>query len=609
MAKIRRMGRTEVACAECRRRKLKCEGTRPSCSRCQDLQLECLYAPPHSSGRVTKPGRQRTTVDEGVPVDVLSTQALAEVSNSEVGYFGPTSNYAMFRLISKIFAQATIMHLPADGTGQSLDVCHHCAQHHETSLTTDNDTGTAGGLAHSELYALPPTEEATALLDRYFSTIDLVLPSVEQNPPRFRRVLLALLNILWAPASASLGSSEREAFYERSVALLDPRTIERPSYELVQTLLLMVEYKQNHRRSISSYTTHALCVKAAFHIGLQYGAAAGKPNEKVLRLRLGHGIMGLTQGRPFLIPQSLNVVSNEVPSPKISDLYVARVATSHPIIEHAVEALYNGNLEQAEPPRIQTLISKRADLGWQIDEWSDSLDMVGGLISPSELTTPSEVTDGYVAARVLLSIQYYRIRMLINFPLITQFLLSGEATSLGPHTSNHFRQVLPQIVQDDRDAVRELCGIISALSNFNNGFTSKFAAWYACNYSMLTITLHYFMILLVTKHDPNILDDTSAAEVRQELGEALDVMKTFGKTNLITQKASCCIGRLLTVFDTLEYQLGVAPFMPFDYWDTDYILENIGRPSADFLTTFSCDEVDQLPPSFLGLYSSIPLCE
>ncbi len=31
---------------------------------------------------------QRTAVDEGVPVDVLSTNALTETSDSEVGYFG-----------------------------------------------------------------------------------------------------------------------------------------------------------------------------------------------------------------------------------------------------------------------------------------------------------------------------------------------------------------------------------------------------------------------------------------------------------------------------------------------------------------------------------------
>lgn len=96
-----------------------------------------------------------------------------------------------------------------------------------------------------ELYTLPSKEEATLLLDRFFSAIYMVLPYIsksglleeyhkatEQRPPKFRKVLLALLNIVWAHASASFGNPRREDFYQRSVALLDSRTLERPSYEL-----------------------------------------------------------------------------------------------------------------------------------------------------------------------------------------------------------------------------------------------------------------------------------------------------------------------------------------------------------------------------------------
>ncbi|RDW89966.1 fungal specific transcription factor domain-containing protein [Aspergillus mulundensis] len=543
MTKVRKIGRTEVACAECRRRKLKVAvfssisaGSQlTTCSvkehdrvalgvkinnsnvfirrlmavagsrydlmkRIEILEekLRSVSTTPLNSGddsaiamdrqKEQESPSQRTAVDEGVPVDILSTHALTEASDSEIGYFGechhshlaksltaskgPTSNYAMFRLLSKIFAQTMMMYLPASGAAQGLDPCHHCAQRHYEASNAGNDSAIAAAApANSELYALPQKDDAATLLNGKPALLEEYHKSVDQQPPRFRKVLLALLNIVWAHAAASLGSPRQETFYERSVALLDSRTLERPSYELVQTLLLMVEYKQNHRRSISSYTTHALCVKAAFHIGLQSLAAARKPDENILRWRL---VMGLTQGRPFLIPQSHNVVNDEIPSPNISDLYVAKVVASHPIIEQAVEALYNGNLERAEPPRMQTL-SQWADLSWQIDVWSDSLALVGALISPFELSAPSKGTDGRVAARVHLSIQYYRMRMLVNFPLISQFLLSREGTSLGPRTTDHMRQSLSQIVQDDGDAVGKLRGIISALSNADDGFTSSFA--------------------------------------------------------------------------------------------------------------------------------------
>ncbi|KAL4914949.1 hypothetical protein BDW62DRAFT_213108 [Aspergillus aurantiobrunneus] len=627
---MRRVRRTEVACSECRRRKLKCEGTRPRCSRCQSLHLECCYVPPRNNRRtleeklqrVAEPSMndisvvrisegergspdQRTAIEEDVPVDILSTNALTETSDTEVGYFGPSSNYAIFRLVSRIFAQTTMMYLPADGMVPSLDSCHHCAQRHSEASTaaTRNPEDTLAASVPGELYTLPSKEEATVLFDRYFSTINLALPYISR-PALLGEVFLALLNIVWAHASASFNFPQREAFYKKSAGLLDSRTLERPSYELgmceVQTLLLMVEYKQNHQRSISSYTIHVLCVKAAFHVGLYSAitATVGKPAEVNLRIRLWNGvvktdrIMSLTQGRPFVIPQSLGLVNNEVPreaSPDTGGLCMARLVSSHSIIEQAVGTLYNRNLELRALPKIPTMVSRWTDLSWQVGEWSDNLITIGGLSSPSGLPTCPNITDSHTITRVLLSIQYYRMRMLVNFPLIARFLLENCEASHEPRMLNHLRQRLPVVIRDDWSAVRELCGLISAL--------------------MLTIALHYLAILLVTKQDRDILDASSAAGIRHEIEGVLGVVERFGKSSLITQNAVCCIGKLLIVFDTLGSRLDVAPSIPFDFCDADYVLENIGLPSSDFLATCGQDEFEQQNPSFLDLYSRIPLCE
>ncbi|KAL4795354.1 hypothetical protein BDV19DRAFT_378830 [Aspergillus venezuelensis] len=675
------MRRTEVACAECRRRKLKCEGTRPSCSRCQSFRLECYYKPPpQRSSRMARQGQdrddllkrielleeklrgaaeqtlvsdtngpplamlssrqedgtvsgQRTAVDDEVPVDILSTNALMEASDSEVGYFGPSSNYAMFRLVSRAFADTVMMYTPAGGTVQSLSPCHHCAERQEASRTGASSEERVTPTP-TDMFTLPSKREGTDLLERFFSTIDPVLPyidkpaligeyhkSINQHPPRFRRVFLALLNIVWAHASASIGTSRCEAFYRRSVALLDSRTLERPSYELVQTLLLMVEYKQNHQRSISSYTTHALCVKAAFHIGLHSRTRmAGHRSEgKDLRFRLwdgkadnGRRIMGLTQGRPFMIPHSLRAVNTRISgeaNSSIRDLYMAHLVSSHTIIDQTIETLYGGNLDLGETLKLQTLFSRWTDLSWHIGDWSDNLATIGGLVSLSELSAGSELREIRLAVRVLLSIQYYRMRLLVNFPLLSRFLLSRKEAPNELAKHSRLVQELPRIIHDDWGAARELCGMISALSKPSETFTSTFPAWYTCNYAMLTVALHYFAILLVIKHVPEVLDIASVALVRQGMGEALCAMEWFGKSSLITQKAGCCIERLLNVFDTLENQPEMVQSASIDIWDTDFMLQNLEQHSNDFLATFGQDEFDQQEPSFLDLYSCIPLCE
>ncbi|KAL4970590.1 uncharacterized protein BDV14DRAFT_195274 [Aspergillus stella-maris] len=399
---------------------------------------------------------QRTAVDEEVPVDILSTNALTEASDSEVGYFGPSSNYAMFRLVSKVFADTVMMYAPAGGAVQSLSPCHHCAERQEASRAgaSSEERATPTPI---DMFTLPPKGEGTDLLERFFSTIDPVLPYI--NKP-----------------------------------------------ELIETL-------------------------------------------------------------------------------------------------------YGGNLDLSETLKLQTLFSRWTDLSWHIGDWSDNLATIGGLVSLSEFSAGSELRDVRLAVRVLLSIQYYRMRLLVNFPLVSRFLLARKEAS--NELANHSRlmQELPRIVHDDWGAARELCGMISALGQPNESFTSTYPAWYTCNYTMLTVALHYFAILLVTKRVPGVLDVASVKLVREEMGEALCAMEWFGKSSLITQKAGCCIERLLNVLNTLESQPRMTLSASMDIWDTDFILQNLEQHSNKFLATFCQDEFDQQEPSFLDLYSCIPLCE
>ncbi|KAL2816662.1 hypothetical protein BJX63DRAFT_387014 [Aspergillus granulosus] len=558
---MRKMRRTEVACVECRRRKLKCEGTRPSCSRCQTYHLECSYRPTTSAGRAagmargdllkrienleeslravtsvqqmqasnltltpTPTGeqcedREREMADEGVPVDELSTQALTEATDGEVGYFGPSSNYAMFRFISNLFTQTAIRFPPVHGTTQAANL-HPCSDCERRRHTQNHTRPTEAIKASRPVYYLPPLNEAMPLFDRYFSTIGVVLPYIEKEtmvrvyhtaaqlePSKRRRTPLALLNIVWAHAESSLGSPQRETFYKRAVALIDSsRDVERPGYELVQTLLLVVEYKQNHQRSISSYTAHALCVKAAFHVGLHSRAAraaARSAEERALRLRLWNGvlkndrIMNITQGRPCMVPCSRPVDYVELlhqSDVSVSDIYLGMMGSSHAIIDQALESLYDENIEIADKPLSQTLLAKWTKISWEIDAFCDGLSTVGGHIPGSEvsnhLATTAATIDGQaLAVRILISIHCNRLRLLANFPLLSH-ALSLSTEKLGGREKEPSQRVdrlrhhrLSEILHEDWEAAREICSVISALSTYRQEFIDEFGAWYTCNYT------------------------------------------------------------------------------------------------------------------------------
>jgi hypothetical protein len=95
------------------------------------------------------------------------------------------------------------------------------------------------------IYSLPRDQDAILLLHHYFATIGQVLPYVEntvllsqyaegrsQNPPKFRRAFLVLLNAVWALALSSLRNAQAEKFYQRAIALLDQRCLRGSNVDL-----------------------------------------------------------------------------------------------------------------------------------------------------------------------------------------------------------------------------------------------------------------------------------------------------------------------------------------------------------------------------------------
>jgi hypothetical protein len=51
--------------------------------------------------------------------------------------------------------------------------------------------------------------------------------------------------------------------------------------------------------------------------------------------------------------------------------------------------------------------------------------------------------------------------------------------------------------------------------------------------------------------------------------------------------------------------------IPADFWSTDYVMQDIARFSQELLEQIGRDEdaSSELDPSFLDLYSRIPVCE
>ncbi|OJJ74657.1 hypothetical protein ASPBRDRAFT_27670 [Aspergillus brasiliensis CBS 101740] len=204
---------------------------------------DSVHHKPEPQSRLSGLSQLGRTVNEDTSLDELATHAFSETSLGHL-HFGPSSNYAMFRHISNAFAEIALVHLTL---GDNAHTAQHCSTS-EASIKSASGKAPKGkhfSVSLEDIHALPSRDEVLYLISRFSTTIGEILPYIDygnlldtyekallERPPRFQRGFLALLNIVWAHASASLQLPEAELFYSHCAGLLDQRTVERPTFEL-----------------------------------------------------------------------------------------------------------------------------------------------------------------------------------------------------------------------------------------------------------------------------------------------------------------------------------------------------------------------------------------
>ncbi|KAK5307897.1 hypothetical protein LTR99_000869 [Exophiala xenobiotica] len=421
----------------------------------RDVSRVSLSSPAGSSGQSLHAGPHEQTVsvedDDGL-VDVLATTTFNDASGADMGYFGPSSNHVLFRSLSDVFIEASRLFGAEEthvqqGPPSSLPE----QQMSDDAPPTHADMKTPSGQEHiaqntDRWYVLPRYQDAILLINHYFATVGFVLPYVDkatlvsqylktsssQTPSKFRRGFLALISIICALSLNSLGDDHAEIYYQRAMAVLSPRCLIESSLEIVQALLLIVAYQQNSQRSVSSWTTHAWAVKAALQHGLH-----------------SHSL---------------------------------HTRSSSTILASIVEFMYNHNVEIPEQRSLPDLIRDSHELFRRLQEWREAISPFGDLVSSAEL---ADIDGSYevLRLRILLSLHYYRLFLMMSWPIIIAFanaLLDGVA-EIHPGQSLSWEEYTP-VASADWFAVRELCAMTHAITRATEPFLHSNAAWYTCNY-------------------------------------------------------------------------------------------------------------------------------
>ncbi|KAH7391590.1 hypothetical protein BKA64DRAFT_756773 [Cadophora sp. MPI-SDFR-AT-0126] len=630
---VKKRRRTELACTTCRHKKRRCDGFRPQCGACRERAHDCVYEPlpdderaiPASSlttlrherryeelcqqaggslltsdAPASQPQSQRQApssashtqtvdVDEDGLVDVLATATFNENADTGVDYFGPSSNHSMFRSLSVVLVEMSRL----SGTGALLNRDPPPAAVVDTERQNDRvpvhadqqqpqhrgDTMQGSGCR----YLLPRQQQLILLVNHYVATVGVVLPFVDkstiiseyhvaarQSPPRFRRGFLSLISIMCALALSTLDDDDAETYYHQSLAALDLESSRGWSVETVQALLLIITYQQNNQRSVTSWTTHSLAVKAALQQGLHSPTVRNRQNRKTADLteRLWIGIVfndlmiGMSLGRPGLVhPRLLQCLQLPDLEPVRSagqlslvetlagQAFFIAMASSSTLLSTAIEVMYNYNVEGLEKEDFRDLIHKYNRLAGLTQAWCKSISPFGGLVSAAELQGVIDGSYEPLRLRILLSIHYYRISLVIAWPIIASFLRMITESPIETHSDQFLSWTHFTIVARAAWlATRELGGIIQALVMSSESFLRSNAAWFTCNYALC---LHNFALLLVCGYSNGSQLDIPMPDIRAALLKNLDNMKPLERSSLMTYKSRRSLMKLLEAFDIL----------------------------------------------------------
>ncbi|OCT49144.1 hypothetical protein CLCR_04559 [Cladophialophora carrionii] len=496
--------RVALACTVCRGRKSRCDGARPKCSLCIELGFECVYqqsssysniivgkeylssiedrlklvegrlsalesrdpavvaqhadagAAPGSaaltngtSGHTAQPDTacvRDDSVDDAEttedPIDGMGAVTFAD--EEDCAFFGPSSNIAFLRNVSRAVARLTNDSQPWKPSPAERNSVPYTGGFVNASRPA-SPAPTHHDHMHEKvnIYALPTDSVARQLLAWYFSNTGVLFPYIHE--PSFmatfeqmskdefrgvRRTWLALLNMVFAHAavhardtSTTPGSvdstifradAESEMYYKRAYGLFNekPQNGAGASVELVILLLLMGQYLQGTQKSVQTWKMHGLAVRAAFQIGL-HSSDLGREFpaiEQEVRKRTWFGCimldrtLSMTFGRPASIPDSY--VQLELPvafsvlnggitagdrkeswdrKESLSVAFFNGTATLYKVLCTTIDTLYGQNLAcsfQANAVDTVALVYKIEN---QLSEWQRALPAHMRLIATQDI--------------------------------------------------------------------------------------------------------------------------------------------------------------------------------------------------------------------------------
>ncbi|KAJ5626298.1 hypothetical protein N7510_002607 [Penicillium lagena] len=347
--------RVAVACDDCRRRKIRCDGQQPCCTYCLNHDLSCVYQ--KTSQRVQVPQeylnsllRQVEELRRNAPQtnsELITTVPPAAVETQPTIIPSPQSVDDRKNENNEEFStDAMVCAGPSPQTGREyfgksstlafLEVLQTMTSRTGTAVMKDMhrspqiDSFSVPGMLNLQAPLLPPRSTADHLVDTYFTRVSYLYMILHE--PTFRnryeqlwqsgpdepdRLWLCIINAVFALGSlfsdrlpAENSETTARSFFAQAKQLLNFDCLDSGSLTMVQALLLMGQYLQSTTQVNRCWYVFGLAIRTAQGLGLQSAEANQRcpPLERELRRRCWFGclimdtMVAMTFGRPLMIP-------------------------------------------------------------------------------------------------------------------------------------------------------------------------------------------------------------------------------------------------------------------------------------------------------------------
>lgn len=147
-----------------------------------------------------------------------------------------------------------------------------------------------------------------------------------------------------------------------------------------------------------------------------------------------------------------------------------------------MESLYRHNIEGVGRVPLVETVAERLRLSLRLERWRDDISSFCGILCGSDLSDWTASSFDSNRFQILLSVQYYGTKLLLNGPVLAGFLMEWRLEHRSARELDAALESSAVAIKDACDAAQELQAIISAVNSSAPNFLDCNAAWWTCNF-------------------------------------------------------------------------------------------------------------------------------